>query len=46
MIPIPDLTPIFKLAAGVFCIMAPLSIWKLIEIVIWLLHHISIHWTR
>lgn len=35
----------FKLGAALLAISIPLSIWKLIDIVLWLVGHVSILWS-
>jgi hypothetical protein len=41
-LPIPDLTPLFKMAAWALCISIPLALWKLVDIAIWLWAHVHI----
>ncbi len=37
-----DLTSIITVIAGIFIISVPLSIWKLIDIAIWVYQHVSV----
>lgn len=37
---------VLKIGSLILCVSVPLGIWKLVDIIIWLCHHISIglHW--
>lgn len=38
---IPDISPLFTVLTGIFIISVPLSIWKLIDIAIWIYQHVA-----
>lgn len=42
-LPIPDLTPLLRGAFWMLCISIPLSLWKLIDIAIWLCGWVAKH---
>lgn len=43
-LPIPDLTPLFKMLGWALAVTIPLALWKLVDIAIWLWRHVDFNW--